>query len=85
MEHVSIPRDDNLRPGTWFLSAGHPVHRCPECKKAAAMVNHSVDPDGTVHASIACFPPCGYHVWGKLEGWTHGKKEAGQPVKGDGK
>lgn len=80
MDRVRIPFDPELRPGTWFLSAGHPVHRCPECNKASAMVNHSVDADGTVNASIACFSPCGYHVWGTLESWTHGRKEPGHPV-----
>lgn len=80
IERVSIPHDPRLAPGTWFLSAGQPVHRCPECHKASAMVLHSVAADGEVNASIACFSPCSYHVWGRLEGWTHGEKKSGEPV-----
>lgn len=44
------------------------------------MVLHTVDADGRVDASIACFSPCGYHVWGILDGWTHGVKLAGRAV-----
>lgn len=80
VKRVLIPHDNKLAPGSWFLSAGQPVHRCPECLRAAAMVLHSVDADGEVNASIACVSPCGYHVWGKLDGWTHGVKKAGDPV-----
>lgn len=77
---VHIPFDPELMPGSWRLSAGQPVHRCPDCEKAAAMVLHTVDADGRVDASIACFSPCGYHVWGILDGWTHGVKLAGRAV-----
>lgn len=44
------------------------------------MQNHSVTPSGEVNASIACFPPCAYHVWGILDDWTHGEKKAGGKV-----
>jgi hypothetical protein len=44
------------------------------------MVNHSVTAAGEVNASIACFPPCDYHVWGTLDNWTRGVKEAGKKV-----
>ena len=80
MERVRIPHDDGLAPGTWHLSDGQPLHRCPKCKTASAMVNHSVSAEGDVNASIACFPPCDYHVMGVLDGWTHGVKLAGQSV-----
>lgn len=82
MNRVHIPHDDGLKPGSWRLSEGQPVHRCPQCRKASAMVNHSVKPDGEVNASIACFPPCGYHVFGILDGWTHGGKPAGRKIDG---
>lgn len=77
MERVHIPNDENLAPGTWRLSDGQPVHRCPQCRVASAMVNHSVSAAGEVNASIACFAPCSYHVFGILDGWTHGDKPAG--------
>lgn len=80
MDRVRFSHDEHLAPGTWMLSDGQPVLRCPDCKKAAAMVNHSVDVDGTVNASIACFPPCQHHVWGILDGWTHGAKPAQERV-----
>lgn len=82
MDRVHLTHDDNLAPGTWHMGAeGHPASRCPKCKIASAMVNHSVDADGTVNASMACFPPCDYHVWGILDGWSYGAKAAGQPIK----
>lgn len=84
MDRVHIPRSDDpaVPRGTWKLAAyeGQPIHRCPKCGKSGFMINHSVEADGTVNASIACFPPCDYHVWGILDGWTHGKKEAGKPI-----
>ena len=84
VERVHIPHDDQqFAPGTWHLFEGQPIHRCPQCKKAAAMVNHSVAPNGEVNASIACFPPCSYHVWGILDDWTHGEKLAKHNVSGE--
>jgi hypothetical protein len=47
------------------------------------MVNHSVSPTGEVNASIACFSPCKYHVYGILDDWTHGEKRAGHNVDGE--
>ena len=84
VERVHIPRGKEIEPGTWHvLSGGELLHRCPQCKKAAAMVNHSVAPNGEVNASIACFPPCSYHVWGILDDWTHGEKLAKHNVSGE--
>ena len=81
-DRVLIPHDEDLAPGTWRLGPpeGQPVHRCPLCKAAAVMVNHSVSSTGEVNASIACFAPCTYHVFGILGGWTHGEKPAGGRV-----
>lgn len=45
------------------------------------MLNHSVTPSGEVNASIACFPPCTYHVFGILNRWIYGEKRAGERVK----
>lgn len=81
MERIHIPRDDEHNaPGTWRFFDGQPHHRCPKCKRGSVMVNHSIEPDGEVNASIACFPPCDYHVWGILNDWTFGNKPAGQKV-----
>lgn len=82
-DRVHIPHDNGLAPGTWRLSDGQPVHRCPDCKKASAMVMHSVSAAGEVNASIACFAPCKYHVYGILDGWTHGEKRVGHNVDGE--
>lgn len=84
IETVRIPYGSEGVPGTWFLvphlDAWQPHHRCPKCRRGSVMANHSVQPDGTVHASIACFPPCDYHVYGILDGWCYGLKQAGQGV-----
>lgn len=84
VDRVHIPHGDELSPGTWCIGPGGALlHRCPHCKRGSEMLNHSVSPTGDVHASIACFPPCTYHVWGVLYGWTHGEKRAGQKVTTD--
>lgn len=80
MERIYIPHSDDFAAGTWTLESGCPVHRCPKCKRAGRMLNHSIDADGTVNASIACWAPCDYHIWGILDGWTHGVKEAGKLI-----
>lgn len=81
--HIQRTRDGSIDPGTWYVSTGEGPckgelwHKCPQCKKASVMVNHSVAPDGVVSPSIACFSPCTYHVWGTLDGWTFGEKKSG--------
>lgn len=85
MDRVHIPHDPDLAPGTWSIlyrdgKPQQPVHRCPKCKTAAALKNHSVSESGEVNASIACFPPCDYHIFGVLDGWTHGNKFAGRGI-----
>lgn len=85
MDRVHIPHDDNLAPGTWTLVDGQPAHRCPQCKVASVMTNHSVDADGMVNASMACFAPCTFHIWGILDGWKHGVKAAGEPIADPGR
>lgn len=89
VDRVHIPKwdrsDDDrnyLTPGTWYVATdGDLWHRCPQCKKASVMANHSVTSAGEVNASIACFPPCSYHVWGTLDSWFYGEKRAGEKVK----
>lgn len=81
VDRVHIPRGDEIAPGTWCVgSGGELLHRCPQCKHGHEMLNHSVTPSGEVNASIACFVPCTYHVWGILDGWTYGEKRAGERV-----
>lgn len=67
-------------PGPWWSfawkdgmrTAKVPVVRCPR-GHICALSKHTIDADGTVHASIACNPglgrSCDWHVMGKLEGW----------------
>jgi len=80
LDRVRIPHSDDFAVGTWTLESGQPVHRCPKCKRAGQMALHSVDADGTVNNSIACWPPCTYHVWGILVDWPYGVKLAGKPI-----
>jgi hypothetical protein len=81
VDRVHIPRGKEIEPGTWcVLGGGELLHRCPQCKRGAEMLNHSVTPSGEVNSSIACFAPCTYHVWGILDGWFYGEKIAGQRV-----
>jgi hypothetical protein len=80
-DRVHIPHGDDMQPGTWcVLDDGALLHRCPQCKRGSEMLNHSVTQGGEVNASIACFSPCTYHIWGILDGWTHGEKRAGEKV-----
>jgi len=81
VNRVHIPKCiEGTLAGYWQLIDGQPAFRCPKCKVMGLMVNHSVEPDGTVNASIACFPPCDYHEFGILDNWTYGKKEHGKPI-----
>ncbi len=84
VDRVHIPRhrreDGVIKPGTWFVDwDGLLWHKCPDCKKGGVM-GHSVSPAGEVNPSIACWSPCGYHVWGILDGWIYGEKRAEQGV-----
>lgn len=85
MDRIHIPehrdRDQRIAPGAWHVSTdGDLWHRCPECLKGSVMQGHSVAANGEVNPSIACFAPCGYHVWGTLDGWRYGVKSAGGKV-----
>jgi hypothetical protein len=82
VDRVHIPQGKEIEPGTWtVLDGGELLHRCPQCKRGSEMLDHSVSTGGEVNASIACFPPCTYHVWGVLDGWIYGEKRAGEKVK----
>ena len=85
MEYVKIPRHNRaagpLKPGFWLVDHdGNLWHKCPECQKGSVMQEHWVAADGKVTPSIACFAPCGYHVFGVLEDWNYGTKMAGKLV-----
>lgn len=80
-DRVRVAHDDHLKPGTWCIgAAGEVLHRCPLCKTASNLLNHSIAADGTVNNSMACFAPCSFHIWGTLDGWTHGVKLAGKDL-----
>ncbi len=85
-EHVA--RLDADPCPAWGFYDGQVMLRCGQCRKPAGrLTNHSIDEDGTVNASILCGNSvwdkergrheCGWHMWGVLEAWTHGVKEAG--------
>ena len=45
MDRVHIPYSDKIVAGAYYVSSdGDLWHRCPQCKTASAMVNHSVTP-----------------------------------------
>lgn len=55
--------------------------KCAVCGESATLrgahvrrdgtYGHDIAADGTVHPSIVCpFPPCTWHVWGRLLEWT---------------
>jgi DNA-directed RNA polymerase subunit RPC12/RpoP len=83
-DRIHIPQGKEIEPGTWCVfNGGELLYRCPQCKRSSEMLNHSVTQSGEVNASIACFPPCSYHVWGILDGWIYGEKHAGDRVNFD--
>jgi hypothetical protein len=60
---------------------------CGGCgRHAGHLLNHTIEADGTVHASILCEVKvrgvtCGWHVMGKLGGWDLGRKAPGEQVR----
>lgn len=45
----------------------------------ATLAGHEVRADGAVHPSLVCHAEgCGYHEWGRLEGWPARIKPAGK-------
>lgn len=80
MNRVAIPLDPAGFAGTevpgWWpgdRDGQRVIHlRCGGCKRhAGTMDNHVVETDGEVNPSILCpEASCGWHVWGRLEGWT---------------
>lgn len=80
---TEIPHVEPSHRGSagWHVWGGQVRLICGGCgKDAGHLENHTVEADGTVHASLLC-PMCGWHVWGKLTGWTHGRKLPGAEVK----
>lgn len=56
------------QPGGPLVDNDYPTLICGQCGGISDMTAHEVAPDGTVTPSILC--DCGWHVWGKLEGWN---------------
>ncbi len=71
--------ETNPQPGEWYARGGppafqHALVRCPGCGGESTLSKrvHDVAPDGSVTPSYVCpFPPCTFHEWVRLEGWTH--------------
>jgi hypothetical protein len=69
---------------SWLLdSEGEVLLRCVCGCILGHPTAHSIEEDGKIDASIVCSQPsggkapCGWHVYGKLEGWTAGAMAAG--------
>jgi hypothetical protein len=65
------PPHDGTGPGpAWTTDSDGMVYlRCGQCRRImGSPLNHSIDPDGTVNASIVCVE-CGWHVFGRLLSW----------------
>lgn len=55
------------------------VLRC-DCGKIIRLLGHRVAADGTVTPSLwHDVPECGWHVHGRLDGWTEGEWQARAP------
>lgn len=68
------------RWGIWNPCGDFPclVIACPDCGKHSSVIKHSIAADGTSEPSYVCpHPPCGWHVFVRLDGWTFGAKAAG--------
>ena len=75
MDRVLIARaEEGGTPGTWYRVLGEsaPALVCGGCGKSGGRLSdHEIADDGTVNPSILCpHDGCGWHVWGRLEGWT---------------
>lgn len=83
-ERLLIPKvqPDQRGAAGWYLWRGRARLVCGGCgRDAGDLRDHSIDEDGTVNASILCPDAgCGWHVWGRLQGWSHGRKPAGVAV-----
>ena len=60
--------------GVWELAstpAGYTaLMSCPECGKIAALSDHTIEEDGSVHPSVVCpRDNCTFHKHIQLEGW----------------
>lgn len=54
--------------------------RCPSCRKESTLWStlggHAIRRDGEVSPSVVCpFPPCTFHEFVRLDGWTHGDRQ----------
>ena len=75
-----FPNDDGTGPGpAWTTDADGMIYlRCGQCFKImGSPLNHSIDADGTINASLVCVD-CGWHVFGRLLNWTQGRMEPKQ-------
>lgn len=63
----------SLTPGTWVELTGEAAAvwvACAECGVRGSLEDHTIAPDGTVSPSLVCPGECGWHVFGRLIGWT---------------
>ena len=73
----STRRDGVMRKGEWRATDRNMTARrgavvcCPGCGKICSLLDHTIDPDGTVTPSLDCpFEHCGFHDYVKLADWT---------------
>jgi len=69
------PQSNDYLPGTWKglkLQGGQrsATVTCPVCGQTCTLIDHQIDPDGTVSPSLVCPYDCGFHEFIKLEGWA---------------
>lgn len=76
MEIVELAKADNflrLAPGTWLKTGGEGASvwvACGGCGARGMLSDHAIADDGTVSPSLVCPVECGWHVSGRLVGWT---------------
>jgi hypothetical protein len=79
INHFELGQDDIPHP-RWREWEGVVIVSCPEGH--TARLNHNVASDGSVTPSLLC-PYCGWHVWGRLDGWEAGEKRAEKKLEKD--
>ncbi len=66
----STRRDGVMRKGEWHQQATGVVVCCPGCGHIVALLDHTIDPDGSVYPSLVCpFDICDFHEFVKLADW----------------
>ena len=71
-------RDGVMKPGEWRLMEHQIIPAttrsamvcCPGCGRIGSLLDHTIDPDGSVTPSLDCpFEQCDFHEFVKLADW----------------